>query len=97
MLAGMDFLALVYLALRLACLALVIWGLIDAATRRADAFPAASKQTKPFWLVVLGVSLGVELFFGVMSFFGIPAVVASIVYLVDVRPRVREVSRGSSW
>jgi uncharacterized protein DUF2516 len=33
-----------------------------------------------------------------MSFLGLPAVIATIVYLVDVRPAVRGLSRGgSSW
>jgi hypothetical protein len=32
-----------------------------------------------------------------MSFFGLPAIIASIVYLVDVRPAVRGLRRGNSW
>ena len=36
-------------------------------------------------------------FFGLMSFFGLPAIIASIVYLVDVRPAVRGLRRGNSW
>ena len=72
-----------------------------AAVRRSDAFVAASKLTKPAWLAITGVSTVVLLFFGVISFFGIPAIVALLVYLVDVRPAVREVSGGrppsTSW
>jgi hypothetical protein len=35
---------------------------------------------------------------GPMSFLGLPAVIATIVYLVDVRPAVRGLSRGgSNW
>jgi hypothetical protein len=42
------------------------------------------------------------LFGGLLSFFGIPALVAALVYLVDVRPAVRGTSGGrppstSSW
>ena len=32
-----------------------------------------------------------------MSFFGLPAVIAAVVYLVDVRPAVRGLRRGNSW
>jgi Protein of unknown function (DUF2516) len=88
---------LLLLALRLACLVLAVWALVDCATRRAEAFPAASKQTKQIWLVILGLAVVVELFFGVVSLLGLPAVAATIVYLVDVRPKVREIGNGSSW
>jgi hypothetical protein len=32
-----------------------------------------------------------------MSFLGLPAIIAAIVYLVDVRPAVRGLPRGNSW
>jgi Protein of unknown function (DUF2516) len=32
-----------------------------------------------------------------MTLFGLPAVIAAIVYLVDVRPAVRGLPRGNSW
>jgi hypothetical protein len=34
---------------------------------------------------------------GPMSLFGLPAVIAAVVYLADVRPAVRELRRGNSW
>ncbi|MFC6236550.1 DUF2516 family protein [Longivirga aurantiaca] len=83
--------------LSLACIALAIWGLVDAALRKPDAFAAADRQTKQFWLLILGVAILVLVFFGVISFFGVPAVVAAIVYIVDVRPKVAEVSRGPRY
>ena len=89
------------LVITLATLALGVFDFVDAAVRRSDAFVAASKLTKPAWLAITGVSTVVLLFFGVISFFGIPAIVALLVYLVDVRPAVREVSGGrppsTSW
>ena len=34
---------------------------------------------------------------GPLSFLGLPAVIAAIVYLVAVRPAVRGIRRGNSW
>ncbi|MDQ6642051.1 MAG: DUF2516 family protein [Actinomycetota bacterium] len=70
-----------------------VWAFVDALTRRAELFPAASKLTKPAWLLLLGVSLAVELIFGAVSLFGFIAVVVMLVYLLDVRPAVSELTR----
>lgn len=85
------------LVLGIACIVLAVWAVIDAATRRADAFPAIGRQTKNFWLIILGLAVAVLIWFGVLSFFGLPAVAAAIVYLVDVRPKLAEVTRGPRW
>jgi hypothetical protein len=84
----------VYLFISYACIALGLWALIDAATRRSDAFPAADRQTKPIWLGILAAGLACQWIFPAL--FG-PIALAAIVYLVDVRRRVIEVSRGSRW
>ena len=81
----------------LACLALAGWAIVDAALRKPAAFPAADRQTKQFWLLILGVAILVEFFLGAFSLFGIPAIVATVVYIVDVRPKVAEVSRGPRY
>ncbi|RBY78192.1 DUF2516 domain-containing protein [Geodermatophilus sp. TF02-6] len=79
-------------------LALAGWALVDALVRPAAGYVAAGKLTKPGWTAILGLALLVVFFAGPMSFLGLPAVIASIVYLVDVRPAVRGLSRGgSSW
>ena len=82
--------------LNLGLLVLVGWALIDAATRPAPAFVAAGKQTKQIWLAILGVALLLCLvgFGGVLGLFGFLIAVAAIVYLVDVRPAVREMRPG---
>jgi hypothetical protein len=79
-------------------LALAVWAFVDALIRPAEAYVAAGKLTKPAWIAITAVA-GVLLYVmgGPLSFLGLPAVVASVVYLVDVRPALRGLRRGNSW
>jgi hypothetical protein len=88
---------LVYLVLSWGALALTAWAFVDALIRPAAGFVAAGKLTKPGWAAITGLAIAVIWFFGPMSFLGLPAIVAAIVYLVDVRPAVRGLRRGNSW
>lgn len=74
----------------LVLLALKVWALVDACIRRSSSFVAAAKLTKPAWVAILVLAV----VFGGLGILGLAALVASIVYLVDVRPAVREVRRG---
>ncbi|MDJ0466320.1 DUF2516 family protein [Streptomyces sp. H27-C3] len=79
--------------LNLAMLVLAVVALFFAATAREDAYRAADKKTKVFWLVLLGVTVAVNLFVP-MLFLQIAGLVATIVFMVDVRPAIKEVSGG---
>ncbi|WP_165984915.1 DUF2516 family protein [Streptomyces sp. YIM 98790] len=95
LLAGFSTLVnLIFLAL----LVLSIYALVHAALQREDAFRAADKQTKPFWLIILGVSVAVQLFLPAMLLI-LVGVIATVIYLVDVRPAVAGISggRGGGW
>jgi hypothetical protein len=70
-------------------LAMAAFAFIDAALRRTDAYPAASKQTKAFWLIILGLSIPVNWF--QILFLQIAGAIATIVYIVDVRPALKQV------
>ena len=70
------------------------FALIDAATRREDAYRAVGKQTKPFWLIILGIAFVVNLIFNILSFLPVIGLVATIVYMVDVRPALRALPGG---
>jgi hypothetical protein len=78
----------------LAVLALCAWALVDGLTQSAAAFPVAGKLTKPIWLAIVGVLGALTAVFGSFSLFGIAAATAAIVYLVDVRPAVRQIRPG---
>ena len=79
--------------LSLAIFALKLFALIDAAVRPQAAWQAAVTQSKAMWVAILAVAL---LLNGI-GLFGVIALVATILYLVDVRPKLKDVQgRGSS-
>lgn len=85
-------------ALLLLMMALRLWAVIDCATRKSSAFPAVNKLTKPVWLAITigGAVLSALLYgYGPLNLISLITLVASLVYLADVRPAVREVSGGS--
>ncbi|MFF9511163.1 DUF2516 family protein [Streptomyces sp. NPDC014724] len=87
-----GFSTLVWL-LYMVMLVLAVVALFLAATAREDAYRAADKQKKSFWLIILGITVAVNLFVP-MLFLQIAGLVASIVFLVDVRPALKGVSGG---
>jgi hypothetical protein len=87
----------VFTLLRLFALGVTAWALVDALIRPAAGYVAAGKLTKPAWAAITGIAVVVVFFYGPMSFLGLPAIIAAVVYLVDVRPAVRGLQRGNSW
>ncbi len=88
-----------FLALGLAAFIVEAWAFIDAITRPGQAFVAAGKQTKPLWLIILGVAAviglaGAAYGVGPTSILPVAAFVAAAVYLADVRPKVKGFRRG---
>jgi hypothetical protein len=82
-------------------IALRVWALVDCLTRKAAAFPAANKLTKPAWAAILLISGALGTLLGppstpstVLSVFSLVSTVVSAIYLADVRPAVREISGG---
>ncbi|MFI1017972.1 DUF2516 family protein [Streptomyces sp. NPDC020965] len=89
--AGFDF--TLWLLLDLVFLVTSVTALILAAVARDDAYRAADKQNKNFWLIILGIAVAVNLFVP-MLFLSIAGLIASIVFFVDVRPALKQVSGG---
>ena len=91
---------IVYLLLSLVVFGTQLFALVDAIRRPPSAFTAEGKLSKPIWLAILGVAaalgfLSIPLGGGInLGFIGIIAVVAAIVYLVDVRPRLQPYGNG---
>lgn len=76
-----------------AMLVLAVAAFVLALMAREDAYRAADKKTKTFWLVILGITVLVDFFLG-MLFLQIAGLVATIVFFVDVRPALKQVSGG---
>ena len=89
-----------FVALSVAAFVVETWAFIDGIIRPAPAFTAVGKQTKPIWLIILGVAFVLGLYTaaygGVTQILAVIAFVAAAIYLVDVRPKVREFKRGRS-
>ena len=88
---------LLLLVLGVGILAMAVFALVDALRHRPDAFTAAGKLTKPIWCGILGVAaiIAFIIVFNPLNIFGIVIAVASGVYLVDVRPALRNITGGS--
>ena len=93
----LSFDGVVYLGLYYGTLALTAYAFVDALIRPATGYVAAGKLTKPAWAAITGLAVLVVFWQGPMSFLGLPAIIAAVVYLVDVRPAVRGLRRGNSW
>ncbi|MEU1351587.1 DUF2516 family protein [Streptomyces sp. NPDC005775] len=72
---------------------LAVVAFVMAAIAREDAYRAADKQKKSFWLIILGIAVVVNLWVP-MLFLQIAGLIASIVFFVDVRPALKAVSGG---
>ncbi len=81
------------LLLGVAAFALEVYALIDALRHRPQAYAAAGKLSKTWWVAILGVAaaVGFVTISRVLGL-GIIGVVAAGVYLADVRPALRSVS-----
>lgn len=81
--------------LAMALMLLKLFCLVDAAVRREDAYRAADKQKKAFWVVILAVAVVWDFFFAnLVGILSIAGLIAAIVYLVDVRPALKQVGNG---
>lgn len=74
-----------------------LFAFLHAAVQRSDAYAAANKMTKPIWLAITGggtLACALFHFYDPTMLFWIAGLVAVLVYIVDVRPKLIEVQRG---
>ena len=89
--------AVVFFGLGLGAFITQVVALVDCIRRRPDAFVAAGKMTKQRWLIILSVATAIGFvsvtgaFLSPLGFLNLIAFVAAAVYLVDVRPALRQV------
>jgi uncharacterized membrane protein YoaK (UPF0700 family) len=77
----------------IAAAAMELFALCDSIVRRADAYTATDKLSKPAWVLILALAvLTCIAFRSPVSIFGIFGVIAAGIYLADVRPALRQVT-----
>lgn len=80
-------------ALAIAALAMEVWAFVDAIPHRPDAFVAADKRTKQFWLIITGLSCAIGAISvaapGAFIFLQLLGILGAGIYLADVRPALR--------
>lgn len=81
------------LFLMLLAVVLAVVAFIHCAIQRADAFTAIGTLQKPVWLVIIGVSPLLTL---VLPFFQFVTFAAAALYLLDVRPGLRDATDGGN-
>ena len=71
------------------------WAFIDCIRARPDAFPAIDRQSKGMWLALTGGATLVSLAtFSPIGILGIASIVIAGVYLLDIRPKIAEITSG---
>jgi hypothetical protein len=100
-LSGMTPIDYFFWALLIGAFVVETWAFVDALRHPATAYTAAGKQTKPLWLIILGVAFVIGIAgaldqLSIISILPIVAFVAAAIYLADVRPKVREMKGNSS-
>lgn len=88
----------VLLVATLALFVLEGWAFVDAVSRRPESYEAANKQNKKMWMWILSIALAALLITTLLmgnpvNFLNMIGIVAALVYLVDVRPAIRSLTR----
>lgn len=86
--------SLIMAAVSLAMFVAQAFAFVDAVTHRPDAYVAADKLTKNAWMIILGLGVVAHmLFWSPLSLFNLIGIIAALVYIVDVRPTLRSLTR----
>ena len=90
------------LAILIVFLVIEIVALINCLTQRADAFAVVGSLSKNAWVAILGGSVLLTLLCTIstveISIFALAAITATAIYMLDVRPALRDATNGSgNW
>lgn len=71
---------------------------VHCLTQRADAFPAVGTLPKGGWLAILGITLLITLVtLGGFLLFSMIGIAAAMIYMLDVRAGLRDLSDGKGF
>ena len=84
----------------LTLLVIELFALLNCIKQRADAFPVVGSLSKNAWFGILLASVLVTAICGLwlqqtVSIFAFAAITAAAIYLLDVRPALRDATNGS--
>jgi hypothetical protein len=72
---------------------------VNCASQRSDAFPVVGSLTKQAWLAILGAAILITLVCSILNLYGafpgFLGVAAAAIYMLDVRPALRDTGTGS--
>lgn len=80
--------------------AIVVQGvaLVHCITQRSDAFPAIGTLPKGAWIAILAVCLVLTLLlYGPINLFSLVGIAAALIYLLDVRVGLRDLTDGKGF
>jgi hypothetical protein len=89
-----------YINLLVLIVSLIVQGvaLVHCITQRGDGFTAIGTLPKGAWVAILAVCLVLTLLVsGPIRIFGLIGVAAAAIYLLDVRPGLRDLSDGKGF
>lgn len=90
----------IYLVIWFVGIPVGVFAFVHALLQRSDAYTAADKLSKPAWLGITGGATAVLVLFRFGTsgtLFWLAALIAVLIYLVDVKPAVTEVQGGPRW
>lgn len=87
-----DGVSWIWLLTSWAGLALKLYAFIDLPKRPAEAFPFLNRLTKQTWYAITIASVVTHWMFGAWGLTGIAGLIACSIYLVDVRPKIIEMT-----
>jgi hypothetical protein len=89
----------VNLVITVALVVIEVVALVNCLSQRADAFPVVGSLSKNAWLGILVASVLVTAICGAfgqtISIFAFAAITAAAIYMLDVRPALRDATNGS--
>jgi 4-amino-4-deoxy-L-arabinose transferase-like glycosyltransferase len=94
-----QFIGIINALLTLFTVVLGVVAFIHCATQRSDAFPAIGTLQKPAWLAIIGVATVMALLTNTrFLLFHMITIGAAALYLLDVRPGLKDATNGNgNW
>jgi hypothetical protein len=74
--------------------AVKIWALVDVFAHDDASYRACDRLTRTTWIVIMVGAIALHLWVGGLAWGGAMGTVVALVYLLDVRPRVRALESG---